>query len=474
MFVSEPEGAALALEEKEGGNLALVAEDHPTTLKLMCAWLEASGYQVECASNGRQAWEVVQAKNPRLVITDWSMPEMSGVELCRSIREVRARHEVYVLIATARDGDEDIAVALDAGASDFVAKPICEHEFLARVRSAEHTLKHLQTQAEMSETDPLTKLFNRRFFDVQCQQQIRRARDFGLPLSCIALDIDYFKHVNDTFGHAVGDQVLIEVALVLREETRQSDIVCRRGGDEFCVLLVQSSEERAFEVAQRIHRQLGQRTITFEEKERHDVNIQVSMGVAGIAPETCTAEDLVDRADKILIQAKNCGRNRVLSRRAVKDGIESRVADCFSQVRLDGVEARDVMAAPPTPLCEDEALDSALRLLLGAQTDCAPVVDQEARLLGIVSERDLLHALSTGADMETPVGTFMSSNVARFHETTPVREIWECLQRTPMLRVIIVKNDRPTGMIGRRALLGLYETHGSRQFASTDETTRPC
>ena len=439
-----------------GDPVALIAEDHPTTLKLMSTWLEMSGYKVAQATDGDEAWYIAQTKCPPIVVTDWSMPGMSGVELCRSIRTIYPRHEVFVLIATARDGSEDIAVAMDAGANDFVAKPISEQEFLARIRSAEFSLKELRSQAELVETDPLTGLFNRRFFDVQCQHQIQRAVEYGLPLSCISLDIDHFKHINDCFGHAVGDKVLVEVADLLRQETRQSDLVCRRGGDEFCVLLAQSSEERATEVAQRIRCQLAQHSIAIENKPGEEVHAQVSIGVAGCTSEIRSAEQLIDLADQVLLKAKASGRNRVLCREELVQGEGALCDQPIPKVQLQGVVAKDIMTIPAVVLSENHLLKDAHRLFMMESVDCAPVVDSCRRLVGIISERDLLHALATGADMKTSVCNFMSSNVARFHEQTPVEQIWECLQRSPMLRVMIVKDDTPTGVVSRSALLGLY------------------
>jgi len=437
---------------------ALVAEDHPTTRKLLSTWLKMSGYSVESAANGEQAWRIAQASCPPIVVADWSMPGMSGVDLCRSIRKVHPKHDIFILIATARDNSEDVAVAMEAGANDFVAKPINEQEFIARIHSAAFSLEELRSQAQLADTDPLTGLFNRRFFDIQCQQQIQRSRDFGTPLSCIVIDVDHFKHLNDSFGHAVGDKVLTEVADVLSQETRQSDLICRRGGDEFCVLLAQSSEERAAEVGQRIRCQLAQRLVEVDDESLKQPTIQVTIGVAGRTPIICTAEQLVDAADQVLIKAKNAGRNRVLTQRDL-DLTESETLSHRSvQVGLHKALARDIMSHFVAFVHEDQPLLEVHRLVLETSVDCVPVVDRSSKLIGMIGERDLMHAFSTNADMQTPIRSFMSMNVARFHELTPVAEIWECLRRSPMLRVMIVKDEVPTGFVGRRALLKLI--HG--------------
>ena len=453
MFAESREETAPAAVDMGGRPSVLVVEDHPTTLKLMSAWLEMSGYHVYQAADGSEAWAAAQENCPSIVVTDWNMPRMSGLELCRCIRSKHPCHQVYVLVATSRDERDDVMAAMDAGANDFLAKPINEDEFLARIRNAEYALKRLKSQAALAETDSLTGLLNRRFFDEQCQREIERARDYSLPLSCIALDIDLFKHVNDEHGHSAGDMVLINVADVIRRESRKNDLACRLGGDEFCLLLPRAKEEEAVHVAERIRQQVGQLRIATDDQF---VGATVTLGVARRTDEVGDTTDLLDLADKVLLAAKSAGRNRVMSLTDLENRTGSALDNTPRPLELGDTTAREIMTGSIYSLNADQSLREALDLFLQESIDCAPVIDRQSKLVGMVSERDLLTALSTADQWNSRVRDVMTSNVARFEEDTPAAQIWDCLQRSPMLRVVIVNNDSPVGFVGRRALLRLF------------------
>ena len=444
--------------------VALVVEDQPTTLKLMSAWLEMSGYRVLQATDGCQAWESAQRDCPRIVVTDWNMPRMSGLELCRYIRSKHPCHQVYVLIATAREGQHDMTAAMDAGANDFLAKPVTEHEFVARIRNAENALKLLQSQAELAETDSLTGTRNRRSFEEQCQRETQRADDLSQPLSCIVLDVDLFKQINDTYGHSVGDSILVTVAKILNQESRQHDVVCRLGGDEFCVLLPQTGEDEAVQVAERIRRRIVERPILVEDRS---VTVHATLGVASWSKDVGSPDQLIDLADQALLVAKNAGRNRVmrLGEAASREPIASS-GDPTSLALADSI-ANDIMTSSVISLGEDQPLYEVIELFLKHTVDCAPVVDDRSELVGMVSERDLLNALSVSDGWNLPARTVMTSNVVSFDGQTPATIIWECLLRTPSLRVVIVNDGSPVGLVGRRALLQLihdYRAEMPRRF----------
>lgn len=433
----------------------LVAEDHPTTRKLMSAWLEMSGYSVQQAEDGESAWNSAKLACPPIVVTDWNMPRMSGLELCRYIRAHHGSDQVYVLIATSREPGDNLTEAMDAGANDFLSKPIREDEFLARIRSAENALRRLQSKTELADSDELTGLLNRRSFYERGQRTLDMAHQEGLAVACAVLDIDLFKQFNDRYGHAVGDEVLRTVASAFLEECRDSDLVCRLGGDEFCMLLPGASEAAAVEVAERVRTRIGTHAVQVNGEQ---VRIRTTFGIAPLADGVETITELIELADKVLLAAKDDGRDRTLSlfglclrnSQSGPPGGESYIELLRSR------RAEDIMTEVSTVFSAEESLNAACRALLQANVDCACVIGEQGELQGIVTERDLLNALSTGVATECPLREITSSNIARFGPHVGVADIWECLQRTPMLRSVIVDSrGAPIGFVRRRALLRL-------------------
>lgn len=435
----------------------LVVEDHPTTRRLMSTWLEMSGYRVTQATDGSDAWQSAESSCPPIVVTDWNMPELSGLELCRHIREFHDNNQVYVLIATSRDSGDDLTQAMEAGANDFVSKPIQEHEFLARIRGAEMALQRLQSQTKLAEMDPLTGLLNRRTLLAKGQQLLTRSRRDSTRLTCVMLDIDLFKKFNDEQGHAAGDRILIAVARCLEQECREQDLICRMGGDEFCLLLADTDEAEAIEVAERIRNKLAAEPVLLANSS---VTLRVTLGIAPLSHNVDRISSIIDSADRVLLAAKNDGRNRSLSMTALRQRRSDFQADTIgSHPKLRSTLASDIMNESTVLVFEDQTIRSAIDIIVHSDSDCACVVDRTSKLTGMISERDLLNALATGTVADVRVRTIMNSNFARFHESTQILKIWESLQRTPMLRnVVIDEYQSPVGLVSRRALLKLLRT----------------
>ena len=432
----------------------LVVDEHRTSREKMSTWLEASGYRVRQATDGSDAWQSAQIECPPIVVATWSMPHMSGVELCRSIRESHGSNQVYVLIATAADSHVDLTEAVDAGANDFLSQPIREDEFLARIRNAELSLQRLRNQTELAEIDSLTGLLNRRTFFQQGQQLLDTAQKTGGLLACIALDIDHFKKFNDDHGHIVGDRILVAVSRILREACRQQDLICRLGGDEFCMLLRNVNEQDAREVAERIRRAVASNTI---ELDGEASQTSVTLGVAPLSHGMDTMAEFVDTTDRVLIAAKNEGRGQTLCLSSMQHRRSDFRADAScSHSKLQLTKASAIMADTTILVYEDQTLRAALEILLRSEKDCACVVDRSSCLVGMITERDFLNAFATGEIDEACVRNVMSRNLARFREDTPVTRIWESLQRNPMLRNVIVDEEGvPIGILRRHALLRL-------------------
>jgi two-component system cell cycle response regulator len=302
--------------------ILIVDDDRVTVVKLQRS-LEKLGHRVTVARDGAEAWRRVCAGGVSLIVSDWMMPELDGLELCRRIRARAATPYTYVILLTARGSRDDRLEGLDAGADDFLSKPLDTGELVARINVARRILAmHDQLQshadqlaalhvalerqnamlAERAATDALTGLCNRRQFDESLRSALSFAGRHGQMLSLIMLDVDLFKTYNDTFGHQAGDDVLRILAGTLRTESRGHDIVARYGGEEFAVILPATDSEGAVSAAERLRMAVArqpwpQRSVT------------ASFGVATAVARACDADRLLREADRALYHSKARGRN---------------------------------------------------------------------------------------------------------------------------------------------------------------------
>jgi two-component system, cell cycle response regulator len=301
----------------------LIVEDDLISRSLLSRTLTSLGYKIIEAGNGQQAWDILQTKNIQLVITDWIMPVMDGLELTRKIRSSQKfSGYVYIVILTGRLGIDNIVDGLDAGADDYLAKPFSPKELSARLKIGQRILdleRRLRGAREqmriLAMHDELTGIWNRRAFYNHATAVLEHAARENHPTSLVMLDIDHFKHVNDSYGHLVGDQVLKMVADTLKDNLRPYDRVGRWGGEEFIALLPTTQKHIAAEIAERLRQSISAQRYTIAGIKKDDskqLGVQVSIGVASIAGHnTFSLDDLVDRADSMLYQAKGKGRNRV-------------------------------------------------------------------------------------------------------------------------------------------------------------------
>ncbi|HUS80161.1 MAG TPA: diguanylate cyclase [Armatimonadota bacterium] len=297
----------------------LVAEDRESTREIMVHLLERSGFRVLAASDGAQAVDLMSPE-VAIALIDWMMPELDGLALCRLIKSSPETEHTYVIIVTARTEKSDMIRALDAGADDYMVKPLDHDELLARVRSGERIARRERwltsafTQVrEQADIDPLTGLYNRRHLDHALADAVREAIGRGGTLALLLLDIDHFKLVNDLHGHKVGDEVLRQVAQVVAGQARErSDIVARYGGDELAVIAPETSPLCGTQLAERIRRSVAQHRIPVGDRL---VSVTVSAGLATLGEHIAHAPDpvaaLIEEADTRLYQAKNAGRNQV-------------------------------------------------------------------------------------------------------------------------------------------------------------------
>lgn len=306
----------------------LVAEDDAVTRRRLAFLLKKNGYTVDLAEDGETAWRLFQENPYPIVLTDWSMPGMDGPDLCKLIREFEHENEyTYLILITGKTEKSKVAEGLASGADDYVTKPFDSGELLARLRTGQRIISlqssmreaHRQLQVQASR-DGLTGVMNRRALEDRLREVFSYSQRRGASLSVALLDLDYFKAVNDTYGHQVGDDVLKAAASRVQSVIREYDAVGRYGGEEFLVMLPDTSVEEAKMVAERIRKAVEQAEVS--SREQVSVAVTVSVGVATVSGEYREdAKSLVERADNALYQAKKEGRNRVVV--SYRDGFQS-------------------------------------------------------------------------------------------------------------------------------------------------------
>jgi diguanylate cyclase (GGDEF)-like protein len=312
----------------------LIADDDAALVKLVRTSLARQGYTFLEANNGNEALTLVRQEKPDLLLLDVEMPDLGGVEVCRIVKANPGEGGfgfVPIILMTARRGGK--VEGLELGADDYLIKPFDMLELSARVKSmlrlkvlqdalvdrnkeldrVNRELEHKRAELlELSRTDGLTGLYNRRHFEERLEAEFSRAQRYRAPLSCLLLDIDHFKKVNDTHGHPVGDLVLREVAQVARRMLRDVDVIARYGGEELIALLPETGQEDAAQVAERIRASVAALRLTGQAQAGAPVRVTCSIGLATYPAEAIdSGEALVQVADQCLYSAKNGGRNQV-------------------------------------------------------------------------------------------------------------------------------------------------------------------
>jgi putative two-component system response regulator len=318
----------------EQQNKVLVVDDDPVVRDLLTNFLHRHGVECITSENAMQALELFDQHQPKLVISDWLMPGMDGLELCRRIRSRSGGNHVHIIMLTMRADEEDLALAFDAGVDDFLTKPFNGAAMMARLRAGlravalhdELSERH-QGSRQMNEqltnlnhrleklaiTDDLTGLYNRRQAMHRLEEHWSMCDRYQRPLALVSIDIDLFKQVNDTYGHSAGDVVLKGVADILRECVRSTDSVCRTGGEEFLILLPFQTLQEAEICAHRCRQAVSIREFEFDGKK---IRATISAGISSRRHGIEHFTDVLREADEALYAAKKAGRNAVRSGRS--------------------------------------------------------------------------------------------------------------------------------------------------------------
>ena len=301
----------------------LLAEDDPVARLITARLLRKAGYEVVAVADGGAALAALRERFFPVLLTDWEMPVLDGLGVLSAVRGGEWPGYVFTILLTGRDSRESVLAGLEAGADDYLTKPVDEAELLARMKTGwriaelERRLRAAQQEAlRLSLTDALTGASNRRQLTEQLPCELERARRYGHPLSVVLCDIDHFKHINDTYGHPVGDTVLRAFAGALRQTIRTGiDWVARYGGEEFVVVLPETDLAGATVLAGKLRVAAAALEIPHA---AGTIRLTSSFGVATVDrhwPEHGVADALLARADVCLYQSKQGGRDRVTAER---------------------------------------------------------------------------------------------------------------------------------------------------------------
>jgi len=278
----------------------LVVDDDPLAREVATKLIGLEGHDIWEADGGESAIKMVAEVAPQIIILDVRMPGMDGLEVCRQLRADIKTAAIYIIMLSAKDKTDERIMGLDVGADAYLTKPYEAEELKAHIRVAERTVvdRHLAMH------DSLTGLFNRRAFDELLSREVASCKRYGGTLSLVTIDLDHFKKVNDTYGHDVGDNVLKELADILRKVSRPSDLPCRWGGEEFSWLLPKTGIKGAMQAAERLRKEVESHSFAAIDKQT------ASLGVAEFRSDE-NGEALCRRADLALYKAKETGRNKV-------------------------------------------------------------------------------------------------------------------------------------------------------------------
>jgi diguanylate cyclase (GGDEF)-like protein len=309
------EGKGVTMEK------VLLVEDDKLQAKVTKEYLESKGFEVIWTDSGKEAIKIAKTQPVELILLDIILPDMDGNSVCRFFKHIESTKSIPLIALTIKGSVADRISGLDAGADDYLPKPFSEEELLARiyanlrrkgfqdeVQRMNNQLVEVLSKVEVfASTDTLTELFNRRYFENILKKEFNITSRYQTPTSCLMIDIDKFKEVNDQYGHQAGDTCLKEIANIIRNCVRNVDTVGRWGGEEFVVLLPQTNKENAMPPASRILKTIAKNTFS-----SYPDRITVSIGIASIPePSIDSVEKLINAADHAMYEAKVTGGNKI-------------------------------------------------------------------------------------------------------------------------------------------------------------------
>ncbi len=312
----------------------LVIDDSLPILQYTCACIKDEGHHAIAASSGSEALSILEQQKPDLILLDIIMPDMDGYEIAKKIRTILTDQWIPIIFLSAKIEDEDIVKGIEVGADDYLTKPISQTVLMAKIKAMQriteiqNKLLHLTKDLEkansklesLTHIDGLTGISNRRYFDECIEKEWRLAKRNGTAVSVLMIDADFFKQYNDTNGHQKGDDCLKVIATSIMEQLhRPGDMAYRYGGEEFVVILPDTNAEGTLTVGMTINNAIKELGIQYNSPEI-DHPVTVSIGCALMIPYKDDAyRTLIERADKALYEAKENGRDQVISHSSIQD-----------------------------------------------------------------------------------------------------------------------------------------------------------
>lgn len=453
--------------------LLLIEDDEADALLVERALERYPGFVLRHVTRLQAAIEVLNEATFDAALLDLSLPDSFGLE---GITRLQSKFpDLPVVVLTGLDDSKMPLEALERGAQDYLCKGSCSAENL--IRAIRYSIQRQQIQSEnrrllaelekQARHDPLTDILNRRSLVCELEREWHRTVRSGEPFSCVMLDVDYFKRINDAYGHTVGDQVLQAISKLLAKACRAGDVPGRYGGEEFLILMPATSESGAAIWAERLRIMLAAAPISVNGETIH---VTASFGVAERTAVTERGEEMVDQADQALLLAKRLGRDQVVSYQqtlAQADGTDAEVHDAFARLT-----AADIMTPLVAVLEETATLQQATEFLLNLRLDSAPIVDAQGRLVGILGEEKLARVLASAEAWNRPVSEAMNTKPISFSIDTPAVEIQDFLSRAASRRVVILDAQRPVGIVSRSSILRWreYQELSSRALPSHQST----
>ncbi|RCS52789.1 diguanylate cyclase [Bremerella cremea] len=444
----------------------LVVENGSAELNLLASWMRAAGMNVRSCANYTDAMQQVRDDCPKVVITSWGSTDPDCELFYRWIREEHLPHYIYTMAVI--DGHDffEASKIHRLGVDDVISQSISREELLARLNSAGRVIDLENHLRNIERRDPLTGLATLRYLNDQLKREWARTRNYRLPVSCVIIDIDDFSGINRKYGMETGDKVLQTLAKTISEQGRVIDYLCRLECDRLLLVLPECAEVNALRTAKRIEMQVEKLSVNLGDEQ---IYFSVCMGVAERTKKTPSLEALLDNAKIALEVAKSSGKRNVVCYQDCQNSSAAMIEVDQVREHLEHLTAAEIMTSPIVSIVQSEPVEAAVELLLQNQFNAVPVIDEQGKLTGVISEKDLMQALRKPDAWSLPIAEFMRRDVVRFEESEPAIQVYEFLSQAAIHRVIIVCNDRPTGVVSRGSCLRSLQTQDTNVVLGTPE-----